>query len=507
LDITDYLRIFRRYWWLVVLLTIIGAGIGYGTTRVVTPEYKSTATLFVAAQNGTTVAEAYQNNLFAEERVISYAGLATSQQVAARAVDQLKAPITADQLRSKISAVPLGKTVLLEIGVTDPDPAQAQAYAGAVADQLIGLTAELETSRRGGTPAAGAVLVDDANYPTEPLGMTPITRTILGVAGGLALGLVVAVLVGVFDRRLRAREPVESVTGALVMGALPADPVRRKSGVVDLASDSLYVERLRELRTNLRFTATPNGRPPRMIAVTSPSPGEGRTTTATDLAAALAESGRSVVVVDGDLRHPALGDRLPLNDAMRSAAASRGLSTLLVGEHDLAEALIADIAVNGHSISLLPAGPTAPRPGEVWANDRALTLFEDLARDFDYVVVDTPPSGVFTDAAIAGALCDGAIALARIKRTKSSALRRALQTLRAANITVLGTVVTFEPVGRRALRRHRKECGHAAERVNHHPADSAMASGNRHEERENAFTAPTSDGGLVGSNRGQNEGR
>jgi receptor protein-tyrosine kinase len=491
---------------LVVLLTIIGAGLGYGTTRILTPEYTSTATLFVAAQNGTTVAEAYQNNLFAEERVNSYAGLATSQQVAARAVDQLKAPITADQLRSKISALPVGKTVLLQVGVTDADPAQAQAYAGAVADQLIGLTAELETSRRGGTPAAGAVLVDDANYPAEPIGMCLITRTVLGAAGGFTLGLLLAVLIGVFDRRLRAREPVESVTDALVMGALPADPVRRKGGVVDLALDSLYAERLRELRTNLRFTATPNGGPPRRIAVTSASPQEGRTTTAIDLAAALAESGRSVVVVDGDLRTAALGDRFPLNDVMRAAAASRGLSSVLVGEHDLAEALIADVSVDGNSISLLPAGPRAPRPGELWANDRTLKVFERLGNEFDYVVVDTPPLNGFTDGAIVGALCDGAIVLARIKHTKSSALRRALQTLRAANVTVLGSVVTFEPVGRRALRRHRQQRGPVAPPVDH-PAPSANSSGNPHDEREDAMTAPVADSRLVGSKRGQNDGQ
>ena len=102
----DYLRIFRRYWWLIVVFTVVGAGAGYVTTLFLTPEYQSTARLFVATQNGTSVTEAYQNNLFSQERVFSYADLATSEQVAARAVDQLKAPISPEELRSKISAVP-----------------------------------------------------------------------------------------------------------------------------------------------------------------------------------------------------------------------------------------------------------------------------------------------------------------------------------------------------------------------------------------------------------------
>src|SRR3546814_9363570 len=103
-----------------------------------TPQYQSTATLFVATQNGTTATEAYQNNLFSTDRVNSYASLATSEQVAARAVDQLKAPISAGELREKISAVAGPQTVLLSVSVTDPDPAQAQSYANAVADQQIG---------------------------------------------------------------------------------------------------------------------------------------------------------------------------------------------------------------------------------------------------------------------------------------------------------------------------------------------------------------------------------
>ena len=85
----EYLRIFRRYWWLIVVLTIVGAAGGYITTLFLTPEYQSTARLFVATQNGTSVTEAYQNNLFSQERVFSYADLAKSQQVSARAVDQL----------------------------------------------------------------------------------------------------------------------------------------------------------------------------------------------------------------------------------------------------------------------------------------------------------------------------------------------------------------------------------------------------------------------------------
>jgi capsular exopolysaccharide synthesis family protein len=466
LDIKDYLRIFRRYWWVVVLAVLIGAGSGFATTRLMTPDYQSTARLFVATQHGTSVTDAYQNNLFSQERVVSYAGIATSEQVAMRAVDQLKASISPSDLREKVTAKPEEKTVLLDVSVSDPDPARAQEYANAVSDQLVGLVGELETSRRGGSPAAGLVLVDEANYPTEPVGLSPLMRTALGAAGGLVAGIILAVLIGIIDKRLRRRDAVEDITGARILGVLPSDPSRPKVDAVDLAGDGLYAERVRELRTNLRF-ARPNGveAPLRQIAITSPSPRDGRTTAAIDLAAALAESGQSVVLVDGDLRNPALTDRLSLDAPHRDRAKARGLSTVLVGEHDVFEALIPAVTVGSHTIAFLPAGPKALRPGELWGADRAAKLLAELANEFDYAVIDTSPLNAYTDGAVVGALSDGAVVLARIRHTTSSALRRALQTLRAANVTQIGAVVTFEPGHRRELRRERKSPAHAARTI------------------------------------------
>ena len=446
LEISEYLRIFARYWWVIVILTVLGGLVGFSTSLFMTPQYQSTATLFVATQNGTTATEAYQNNLFSTDRVNSYASLATSEQVAARAVDQLKAPISADELRGKISAAAGPKTVLLSVSVTDPDPAQAQSYANAVADQLVNLVSELETSRRGGTPAAGAVVVDEAGYPTEPTGLSLLTRIGLGAAAGLLLGIVAAIVAGVVDKRLRGREPVEEQTGSSVIGALPASRERARAEVVDLDDDSDYAERIRELRTNLRFCASSRRQAaPRVIAVTSPSRGDGRTTVAIDLAAALAETGKSVVLVDGDLRNPSLVGRLPLTVPMRNAAQDRGLSTLLAGEHASADGLVQGVSVGHHTVAVLPAGPAAPRPGELWASDRAVRLFEELSQSFDYVVIDTPALADANDAAVVGALSDGALLLARIRHTTSTSLRRALTALRGANVTVLGAVVTFDP--------------------------------------------------------------
>lgn len=468
MNVTDYLRIFRRYWSMLAIFTIAGLAIGYASWVVnwwiidFTPKYQSTSTLFVATQTGTTTAEAYQNDMFSQQRAVSYAALATSEQVSARAVNELKSSISPDDLRAKISAVVRDKTVMLDVSVSDSSPEVAQSYADAVSNQLVAVISQLETSRRGGTPSATAVIVDNADYPTKPVGLKLWMRLLLGAAGGLMVGVLVALVAGTLDKRLRARERIESETGSLVMGALPKDPLRKNGGVADLGGGGIYAERIRELRTNLRFTVPPGGSgPARCIAVTSPGSGDGRTTTAIDLAAAFAESGRSVILVDGDMRNGGVAERLSLDDAARDRAYRRGLSTVLTGEDDVSDAVISDVGVGDHTITVLPAGPLPPRPGELWATDRATQLLEYLTGAFDYVVVDTPPLGDYTDGTIVGALGDGAILLARIGGTTDRALKRAVQVLQAAHVAILGTVVTFEAVGRGAMRTHAKQRGSA----------------------------------------------
>lgn len=449
LAIGDYLRAFRRFWWLVLVAVLVGAGVGYATTLFSTPEYQSTARLFVTTQSGTSVGDAYQNNLFSQERVVSYAGLATSEQVAARAVDQLKMPISPEALRSKITATPLPKTVLLDISVTDADPGLAQTYANAVADQLVQLVSELETSRRGGTPAAGAILLDDANYPTEVAGMSLLTVIGLGAAGGLVVGLLLATLLGAADSRLRARDNVDAIAPSRTLGNLVDDPRRADVPVTNLQAGGLAAERLRELRTNLQFARTPAGRRPQVIAVTSPSHGDGRSTTAIDLAATFAESGRSVLLVEGDMINPTLATTLGLSDDDRSRAAQRGLGTALAGDHDVAAAVIP--SPGGAPFALLPAGPSPTSRRQLWGDENAARLIDELRDAYDYVVIDTPPLTTVSDGAAVAAIGDGAIVLARIGHTKTKPLRTALQVLEAANAAFLGTVVTCEPGHKREL--------------------------------------------------------
>lgn len=437
LAIGDYVRIFRRLWWLVLVAVLLG-GIAGGLSQLLhKQEFTSTARLFVTTQSGTSVGDAYQNNLFSEERVVSYAGLATSEQVAARAVDQLKASITADELRSKITAAPVPQTVLLDIVAKDSDAATAQLYANAVADQLVNVATELETSRRGGESAAGAILVDDASFGAPVKSMGLVARILLGALGGLLVGVIVAAIAGVSDTRVQRRERIEDVTGNALIGTLARN--KGREGSIDPAAGGEAVERLRELRTNIQFARNGDGERPHVITITSPSAQDGRSTTAADLAAVFAEAGHSVLLVDGDLVDPSLAEILELSDAEHARTTEKGLTTLLARQSTLAESTI---RVGG--FRLLPAGPLPASRRQLWGDDAADQVIEELRAQFDYVIIDTPPLIKYSDGTVPAALGDGAVLLGRIGHTKAGALRKAMAILSAAHVELIGVVATGE---------------------------------------------------------------
>ncbi|RRQ25852.1 polysaccharide biosynthesis tyrosine autokinase [Rhodococcus sp. Eu-32] len=435
MEIREYGRILRAGWWIVAVATVLGIVGGLVYSFVSAPQYQACARLFVTTEGGSSVGEAYQNNLFSQERVNSYAGLATSTQVAQRAVDQLQLPMTANELRDRLTATPLEKTVLLDLCATDSDPVVARALTNAVAGQLTQVVQELETSQRGGNPAAGATIVDQADVPSSPSGTGLVTLLVLGAVAGFVVGVLAALARGLMDRSIRDRARAEDISGRTVIGGLPVDPERPSTAV---ATFSRMGEPLRALRTNIRFLGA--GSPPRVITVTSGSTGEGRTSTAIDLAAVMAEAGYKVLLVGGDMRTPELADRLGI-------AQTRGLSTVLSGEHRPDDAIHRDV-VSG--VSVLPAGPVPPNPSELLGSDRAQVLFETLRGDYRYVIVDTPPLLDVTDGAVLTALADGALVLARVGSTTRDKLRRTVKVLGGVGGNVLGVVTTFEPTRRRA---------------------------------------------------------
>lgn len=434
MTIQDFVKLLRTRWLIICIAVVVALMGAVAVNLIMTPLYESSTRLFVSTTSGTSATEIYQGNRYSQERVVSYTELLKGETLARRTIDKLDLDMTAEDLTENVKASSKSDTVLIDVTVTDPSPVRARDIADALSDEFVVLVRELETPPDGTPPDARVVVEQRASIPDEPVVPQTARNIAIAVALGLALGVGLAVLRDLLDNTVKDRQAVEAITGVGVVGSIPLDKERRKGLARSIDNDnSAFAEAFRKLRTNLQFLAVDN--PPRVIVVTSSLPGEGKSTTAINIALALAENDQTVVIVDGDLRRPRLDKYLGL-------VGSVGFSTVLAGRATLND-VIQKTAFS--RVSVLTSGAVPPNPSELLGSMAAKKVIDELRASFDYVVIDSSPLLAVTDAAILAAGADGVLIMARYGETKRDQLAHAVGSLRSVGAPLLGSVITLAP--------------------------------------------------------------
>lgn len=386
---------------------------------------------------GSSLAETYQGNRFSQERVVSYAELLMGQTLAQRTVDKLGLDMSAVDLQARIQARAKRDTVLIGVDVIDDSPVRARDIANTLSEEFVVMVRELETPEGRSTPDSRVVIEQRASLPSQPIVPKTGRNIVLGLAVGLVCGIGLALLRDLLDNTIKDKRNLEQITGAGIVGSIPLDKERRTRPAISFDIDnSPIAEAFRQLRTNLQFVAVDN--PPRIIVVTSSMPSEGKSTTAINLALALAEADHSVVLVDGDMRRPALHKYLDLLGPV-------GFSTVLSGGASLDDALQ---KTRFPGLEVLTAGAVPPNPSELLGSQSARKLLKELRTQFDYVIVDSTPLLAVTDAAILAAGADGVLMVVRFGQTKRDQLAHAVGNLETVGAPLLGAVFSLIPTGR-----------------------------------------------------------
>jgi receptor protein-tyrosine kinase len=424
----------RARWRTVAAATLAGLLGAIASILTTTPLYEASTRLFVSTTVGASASELYQGNRLSQERVLSYTELLKGQTLAQRTIDKLNLDVGPEALQAKIKASAKLDTVLINVKVRDASPVRARDIANALSDEFVVMVRELETPKPGAQPDARVVVEQRAAVPGSPVVPRKGLNLFIGLLLGLAAGVGLALLRDYLDNAVNEQQELETITGAGVVGIIPADKERRNTPAITFESDrSAIAEAFRKLRTNLQFLSVDH--PPRLIVVTSSVPSEGKTTTAINIALALAEAEHNVVLVDGDMRKPSLDKYLDL-------VGSVGFSTVLSGTAELADVLQ---DTKFPRLTVLTAGPTPPNPSELLSSQAAGKVLNELRELFDYVIVDTSPLLAVTDAAVLAPNCDGVLMMARFGETKKDQLGHAVASLRSVGATILGAVFTIAP--------------------------------------------------------------
>lgn len=438
MDLRDYVRILRKSWASILAFVVIGVAAGVALTLATTKVYEASSQLFVYVPGGDS-STLGATSTYAQQEVQSLTTYATSPQVidiALHMADKdpqhktLVGDLTTAQLQANVTAdAPLNKT-LINLHVSDTNAERAALLANDLASAMANYVPTKVLRDAQGHSVITVNVPHLADTPSSPVTPNKILNIGLGLVVGLLIGVGVAVLREVLDNTVKGPSDFEEM-GTPVLGLVPFDK-RTPRAPIAFRHDphSSRSEAYRQLRTNLQFVDVDN--PPRIIAVTSAVPGEGKTTTAVNLAAALAEAGAKVCLVEADLRRPSMAKSLGL-------VGDVGFTTVVIGK-----APIETVLQNaGRNLAVLTSGPIPPNPSELLISQHARQVIAELARNVDFTIIDTPPLLPVTDGAEVATMADATLLVHRASKTTRDQAARSIQALDKVGRRPVGVILNM----------------------------------------------------------------
>ena len=435
MTLSDYLGVLVRRWIVVALGLLLGLGGGVALALLTPSQYTATATLYVSSQSGENLQQAYQGAQLSEQRVKSYTELVTGWRVLQEAGSRLTPPLAADDLADRVTAGSELDSVLIDVTVRDTSAARSAEIADAVGAAMTVVVNDLERPRDPrAVPPVELRVVNPAVVPTAPSSAGLATYLLLGGLVGLLAGYGLALVLHVLDRSVRSSARLAEVAGTADLGEIPHSPdLPRMPLEVHSYPNTALSEAVRQIRTNLRFVDVDN--PHKVVVVTSAIAGEGKTTTAANLAVALSATGERVLVVEADLRRPTLSALFGLDNSV-------GLTNVLAGQLPLERAVQ---SWNGGAVDILPSGRNAPNPSELLSSAAMRALLDRCRSGYDVVLVDSPPLLPVSDTTGVAPAADATLLVARHRRSTDTQVREAVKRLALVSVTPVGAVLTMTP--------------------------------------------------------------
>lgn len=438
IDLLEVLNAVRQHLLAVILTTVILAAAGFGVSKfLITPQYEASALMIVNTRQDTTSNVTSDQINSATKLVSTYSIIIKSDTVLQQVIDNLGLSLTYEKLAERVTVSAVDDTQVMKITVRSDNP----EWARQVCEQITVVSPDviLESVEAGSVKVISSAAVN----PT-PVSPNVGRNTMLGGVLGLVISVGIILLAVLLDNKIHTEDDIAKYLDLAVVGVIPENQgvkrmskaskntSRRKLFTVGSDAPFQFVEAYKSLRTNLEFLSSAGNC--KTILITSSVPEEGKTNVAVNLAMTIAASGKRVVLVDCDLRKATISRylRIPRNHA--------GLTNVITSKDEgaLAAALV---RVKDFGITVLTAGTIPPNPTELLSAPMAEKIFTSLQKAFDYVIVDTPPVSLVTDAAVLCRMADGVLLVVRPGVTTIQSAQLSKKNLEAVNAHILGVVM------------------------------------------------------------------
>lgn len=475
-----FFRTLRRRWLILLVCVVVVPIAAFLWSQHQTKEYSAGASLLFL--NTKLDKELTGPGSLAEEGSrglktnVNLAGLGPVADRTAEAIDQ--PGVTGEMVAGATSVEAQGETNVARVTTTTTDPELAAEIAntyareyiavrkeanqrivntakGKIEEQIATLTpAELETERGeklteqvqelevlSKLQTGDAEVVQEAVPDTEPVAPHPKRNAAIGLVVGILLGVGIVLLLEQFDTRLKDETEVEEAYGLPALGRIPhAGKVKPLDRFDPIGLGPSGTEAFRLLHANLRYFNVANKVD--SLVITSGSSGEGKTTVAWGLATTEARSGKSVLLIEADLRQPSLGKRI-------GSSQVHGLSRVLAGIESFDDAVL-NIGVGTdetNELHVLLAGPIPPNSTVLLESPEMSELLEEARRRYDLVVIDTPPTLVADPIALMPQV-SGVLVVSRLRRSRKDVAHDIRDLLTRLDTAPLGVVINDAPAPR-----------------------------------------------------------
>lgn len=411
--------LFKRIAIVLLIPIITAAATGYYSWYILKDVYQASSTVMVSSQTPATMtAGDYSLNV---QLVDSYSVLCKTNRVLNQVIAELGLPLTVGQLSDKISVTASGDTEIIHILVKDEDPLMAQSITNT-------LTRVFQDEVKVIMKMDNVQIIDEAQLPDQPVEPNRMRNLIFGVLGGLVIGLVLAFMIEFFDRSVRTEEQLSDILKIPVLGSVPKlhdQSLESANSRTEMSNSAIFGK----IMVNIDFSFV------RMknlcLMVTSSIQDEGKTTVAARTAAVMAASGKKTLLIDTDMRSASLHLRFNCTN-------THGLSDIISQSVDWRQYLIKTGISNLYIITAgrMPTN-TMKYVGSPWFK----TFLEEAKKEFDYVVLDTPPLLSTPDSQIISSLVDGVILVVKSGKTTAPILKKASGLLKRSEANLIGTVL------------------------------------------------------------------
>lgn len=440
MTIADLLQIVRKHLASAIISFVVVFAAVAAVTFIMPPKYTATAEVFAtyAGQSGETQTtnDMSSGANYLNTQIKTYPELVKTEAVLQPVIKDLGLDMTTTDLADVVTATNPTNTFMVDISAEVGDPQQAADIANSVAKNLSDqISSDLyNNSSSNGSPIKLTV-VQRAQTPTGQSSPNIPLYLAMGLILGLIVGIGVALLKDILNPKVDSTDDVRELTHASSLGTVPQASILDDSRPVVVAQPAgSEAEEFRRIRTNLSFlTTTATQGHGRLLVITSSDLSEGKTTVSSNVAVALAEEGKSVLLIDADLRHPSVAHKLGIEGHV-------GLSHVLSRQASPADVIQKYWKPNLH---IMPAGKRPANASILLNSDLMKEMVEQALTQYDYVIIDTAPLSVASDATVFGRMAGGLVLVTGKGVVEKKELENTATALQAAEVPILGFIFNF----------------------------------------------------------------